>query len=156
MKREFRTEEYLLTGDELKVVRSEGGIEEQPVDGPVEFMPVHSPRGGLAMGGVHIFVPTVSRPSSNSTLNVESRPTSPATTVVRALSLPTRLPLVVSADVHRSMGGGVVYNFVGGATTSATWRQLTSFDRRLLGRHSDRFLRRFLSRNLDGAHDRLC
>jgi len=51
-------------------------------------------------------VPTVSRPSSISPLTVESRPTSPATTVVRALLPPTRLPLVVAADVHRPMGGG--------------------------------------------------
>jgi len=41
MKREFRTEVYLLTGDEVRVVRSEGGIEEQPLDGSVEFTPVH-------------------------------------------------------------------------------------------------------------------
>jgi len=51
MKREFRREVYFLTGDELRVVRRERGIEEQPVDGPVEFTPVHSPRGGSAMRG---------------------------------------------------------------------------------------------------------
>jgi len=55
MTREFRTEVYLLTGNELRVVRSEGGIEEQAEDGPVEFMPVHSPRGGSAMGGSSFF-----------------------------------------------------------------------------------------------------
>jgi len=88
---------YLLTGDELRVVRSEGGPEEQPVDvgGPVEYSPLHSPRGGSAMGGDHFFVPTVSKPNSVSPLTVESRPTSPATTMLRALSPPTRLPLVV-------------------------------------------------------------
>jgi len=32
MTREFRTEIYLLNGDELRVARSEGGIEEQPMD----------------------------------------------------------------------------------------------------------------------------
>jgi len=48
---EFRTEVYLLTGDELRVVRSEGGIEEQAMDGPVEYTPVHSPRGGFGNGG---------------------------------------------------------------------------------------------------------
>jgi len=48
---EFKTEVYLLTGDELRVVRSEGGIEEQAEDGPVEFTPVHSPRGGFGNGG---------------------------------------------------------------------------------------------------------
>jgi len=41
MKREFRTEVYLLTGNELRVVKSEGG-EEQPVGGPVEYTPIHS------------------------------------------------------------------------------------------------------------------
>jgi len=51
MTRAFRTEVYLLTRDELRVVRSERGIEEQAEDGPVEFTPVHSPRGGSAMGG---------------------------------------------------------------------------------------------------------
>jgi len=55
------------------------------------------------MGGVHFFVPTVSRPNLVSPLTVESRPTSPATTVVRALSLPTRLPIVVAAGVHSPM-----------------------------------------------------
>jgi len=54
----------------------------------------------------------VSRPGFISPL-AESRPTSPATTVVRALSPPTRLPLVVAAKVHRPMGKAV-YNFVGG------------------------------------------
>jgi len=44
MKPEFRTEVYLLTGSELRVVRSEGG-EEQPVGGPVVYTPIHSPRG---------------------------------------------------------------------------------------------------------------
>jgi len=53
------------------------------VDGPVEFTPVHSPRGGFGDGeGVHFFVPTVSRPGYISPLMVESRPTSSATTVV--------------------------------------------------------------------------
>jgi len=54
---EFRTEVYLLTCDKLRVVRSEGGIEDQPVDDPVEFMPSHSPRGGLAMGGFIFLCP---------------------------------------------------------------------------------------------------
>jgi len=105
MTREFRTEIYLLAGDELRVVRSEGGIEEQPMDvgGPVEYSPVHSPRGGLAMGGFPFFVPTVSRPNSVSSLTVESRPTSQATTMVRVLWPPTCLPLVVAAGVHSPM-----------------------------------------------------
>jgi len=83
---------------------------------------------------------------------------SPATTVVRALSPPTRLPLVVAAGVHSPMLplGGAVYNFVGGSTTGGTGRRSTSFDRRLLGRHSERTLRRLLPRNPDGADDRLC
>jgi len=55
MKREFRTEVYLLTGDELRVVRSEVGIEERTEEGPVEFTPVHSPRGGSAMWGGSFF-----------------------------------------------------------------------------------------------------
>jgi len=155
MTREFKTEVYLLTGDELRVVRSEGGIEEQTEDGPVEFSPVHSPRGGSAMRGFHFFVPKVSRPAFISPLIVESRPVSPATQVVRALSPPTRLPLVVAADAYKPMDKAV-FNFVGGATTSATGRQSTSFDRRLLGRHSDRALRRFLPSSPDGADDRLC
>jgi len=100
-------------------------------------------------------VPTVSRPASMSPLTVKARPISPATTVVRALSLPTRFPLVVAADVHRPMGGAV-FNFVGGATTGATGRQSTSFDRGLLGKNSDRALHRFLPRNPNGADDRLC
>jgi len=102
---EFRTEVYLLTGDELRVVRSEGGIEEQAVDGPVEYAPVHSPRGGSAMGGVYFFVPAVSRLGSISPL-AESRPTSLVATVGRALSPPTRLPIVLAAEVHSPMGGG--------------------------------------------------
>jgi len=112
MTREFRTEVYLLIGDELRVVRSEGGVEEQPVDGPVEYTPINSPRGGSAMGGVHFFVPTESRPGSNSPL-AEARNTSPVATMVRALSMPTRLPMVVAAEVHRPMGGAV-FNFAGG------------------------------------------
>jgi len=57
MTREFTTEVYLLTGSELRVVRSEG-VEEQPVDAPVlEYMPIHSPRGGSAMGGGSFFCP---------------------------------------------------------------------------------------------------
>jgi len=160
MTREFRTEIYLLTGDELRMVRSEGGSEEQPMDvgGTMENSPVHSPRGGLAVSGLHFFVPTASRPNSVSPLTVESRPTSPATTVVRALSPPTRLPLVVAAGGHSSMVplGGDVYNLVGGSTTGGTGPQSTSFDRRLLGRHSERALRRLLPRNSDGADDRLC
>jgi len=89
---------------------------------------------------------------------VESRPTSPAIAVVRALSQPTGLPLVVVARVHSPMVpvGGAVYNFVGGSTTGGTGRRSTSFDRRLLGRHSERTLRRLMPRNPDGAADRLC
>jgi len=142
------------------VVRSEGGIEEQPVDveGSVEYTPAHSPRGGSVVSGVHFFVPTVSRPNSVSPLTVESRPTTPAITVVRALSPPTHLPLVVAAGVLSPMVpvGGAVYNFVGGATTGGTGHQSTSFDRRLLGKHSERTLRRLLPRDPDGATDRLC
>jgi len=49
-------------------------------------------------------------------------------------------------------GYGAVFNFAGGgATTDATGRQTTRYDRRLLGRHSDRALRRFLPRNNDGG-----
>jgi len=51
MKREFRTEVYLLTGDKLRVVRSEGGIEDQPGDDPVEFTPV----GGVPRWGGSFF-----------------------------------------------------------------------------------------------------
>jgi len=51
MTREFRTEVYLITGSERRVVRSEGG-EEQPVVEPVlEYTPIHSCRGGSAIGG---------------------------------------------------------------------------------------------------------
>jgi len=46
----------------------------------------------------------VSSPGSISPL-AESRPTSPVATVVRVLSSPTRLPMVVAAEVHRPMGG---------------------------------------------------
>jgi len=56
MKRELRTEVYLLTGSELRVVRSEGA-EEQPVVGPVEYTPIHSPRGGSAMWGFIFLCP---------------------------------------------------------------------------------------------------
>jgi len=56
MKREFRTEVYLLTGSELRVVRSEGG-EEQPVGCPVDYTPIHSPRGGLGYEGVNFLCP---------------------------------------------------------------------------------------------------
>jgi len=157
MKREFRTEVYLLTGSELRVVGSEGG-EEQPVGGAVECwldtltnIPTHSPRGGSAMGGGHFFVPI---PTSVSPLTVASRPISLPTKLARAMSPPTRLPFIV-ADVHRPMGDGV-YNFVGGASTHANEVQSTSFDRHLHGRHSDRTLRRLLLCNPDGADDRLC
>jgi len=88
MTREFRTEVYLLTRDELRVVRRDEGIEEQAEDGTGEFTPIHSPTGGCGNGGVHFFVPTVSRPASLSPLTVESRPISPATTVDRAFSPP--------------------------------------------------------------------
>jgi len=59
MRREFRTEIYLLTGDELRVVRSEEGVEEEPVGmgGIAEYSPVHSPKGGSAIGGVLFFCP---------------------------------------------------------------------------------------------------
>jgi len=151
---EFRTEVYLLT-EELRVVRSEGGTEEQAENGLVEYTSVHSPRGGSAMGGVNFFVPTVSKPASIFPITVEARPISPATTVVWALSPPTRLPLVVAADVHKPMGERSLI-LSEGAISGAIGRQSTSFDRRLLGRHSDRALPRFLPRNSDGADDRLC
>jgi len=82
-------------------------------------------------------VPSVSRPGSISPLTVESRPTSPATTVVRALSRPTRLPLVVAADVHRPMGGGRSLILSKGrllVLLGSSRPVLT----RLHGRHSDR------------------
>jgi len=101
------------------------------------------------MGGVHFFVPTVSRPNSVSPLTVASRPTSPA---AGALSLPTRLSHVVPAGVHRPMipMGGAVYNFMGESTTGAIGRRPAGFDRRLPGRHSERTLRRLLPSNPDG------
>jgi len=49
--REFRTEVYLLTGSELRVVRSEGGEEQPALEPVVEYTPIHSPRRGSAMVG---------------------------------------------------------------------------------------------------------
>jgi len=155
MKREFRTEVYLLTGSELRVVRCEGGEEQSRVD-EVEYTPIHSPRGGSAMGGVHFFVPTVARPDSISPLTVASRPPSPPTAGVRSFSPPTRPPLMTVAEVQRPVGGEV-FIFEGNRNKpAASARQATSFNRSLFGRHSDRALRRMLPRNPDGAGDRLC
>jgi len=59
MTREFIMKVYLLTGSELRVVRSEGGEEQLVVEPVLEYTPIHSPSGGSAMGGFIFFPPLV-------------------------------------------------------------------------------------------------